>query len=130
MKNIKVMKIKRFFKFSILSVLMLGMFVGVLGQSANKDNSAKSLFKRAQTGSTLTILADVAAYDENTIGVLKDDLSNYHEKIVMIAIDEKGKTLKVIYTEHMLVEDLQKTFNKHGVTYKPIKEPTVQFEQQ
>lgn len=124
------MKIKRFFKFSILSVLMLGMFVGVLGQSANKDNSAKSLFKRAQTGSTLTILADVAAYDENTIGVLKDDLSNYHEKIVMIAIDEKGKTLKVIYTEHMLVEDLQKTFNKHGVTYKPIKEPTVQFEQQ
>ncbi len=130
MKNIKVMQIKRFLKFSILSVLMLGMFVGVLAQSANKDNSDKSLFKRAQTGSTLTILADVAAYDENTIGVLKDDLSNYHEKIVMIAIDEKGKTLKVIYTEHMLVEDLQKTFNKHGVTYKPIREPNVQFEQQ
>ncbi|KJS05529.1 MAG: hypothetical protein VR77_08010 [Flavobacteriales bacterium BRH_c54] len=130
MKNIKVMQIERFLKFSILSVLMLGMFVGVLAQSANKDNSDKSLFKRAQTGSTLTILADVAAYDENTIGALKDDLSNYHEKIVMIAIDEKGKTLKVIYTEHMLVEDLQKTFNKHGVTYKPIREPNVQFEQQ
>lgn len=124
------MQIERFLKFSILSVLMLGMFVGVLAQSANKDNSDKSLFKRAQTGSTLTILADVAAYDENTIGALKDDLSNYHEKIVMIAIDEKGKTLKVIYTEHMLVEDLQKTFNKHGVTYKPIREPNVQFEQQ
>ena len=30
----------------------------------------------------------------------------------------------------MLVEDLQKTFNKHGVTYKPIREPNVQFEQQ
>lgn len=130
MKNIKVMQIKSFLKFSILSVLMLGMFVGVLAQGANKDNSAKSLFKRAQVGSTLTVLADVAAYDENTIGALKDDLSNYHEKIVMIAIDEKGKTLKVIYTEHMLVEDLQKTFNKHGVTYKPIREPTVQFEQQ
>jgi len=128
MKNIKVMQIERFLKFSILSVLMLGMFVGVLAQSANKDNSDKSLFKRAQTGSTLTILADVAAYDENTIGALKDDLSNYHEKIVMIAIDEKGKTLKVIYTEHMLVEDLQKTFNKHGVTYKPIREPNVKFE--
>lgn len=124
------MQIKRFLKFSILSVLMLGMFVGVLAQSANKDNSDKSLFKRAQTGSTLTILADVAAYGENTIGALKDDLSNYHEKIVMIAIDGKGKTLKVIYTEHMLVEDLQKTFNKHGVTYKPIREPNVQFEQQ
>ena len=130
MKNIKVMQIKRFLKFSILSVLMLGMFVGVSGQSTNKDNSAKSLFKRAEVGSTITVLADVAAYDENTIGALKDDLSNYHEKIVMIAIDEKGKTLKVIYTEHMLVEDLQKTFNKHGVTYKPIREPTVQFEQQ
>ncbi len=130
MKNIKVMQIKSFLKFSILSVLMLGMFVGVLAQGANKDNSAKSLFKRAQVGSTLTVLADVAAYDENTIGALKDDLSNYHEKIVMIAIDEKGKTLKVIYTEHMLVEDLQKTFNKHGVTFKPINKPNVQLEQQ
>lgn len=130
MKNIKVMQSKWFLKFSILSVLMLGMFVGVLAQNTNKDNSAKSLFKRAQVGSTLTVLADVAAYDENTIGALKDDLSNYHEKIVMIDIDEKSKILKITYTEHMLVEDLQKTFNKHGVTYKPIREPNVQFEQQ
>lgn len=124
------MQSKWFLKFSILSVLMLGMFVGVLAQNTNKDNSAKSLFKRAQVGSTLTVLADVAAYDENTIRALKDDLSNYHEKIVMIDIDEKSKILKITYTEHMLVEDLQKTFNKHGVTYKPIREPNVQFEQQ
>lgn len=124
------MQIKSFLKFSILSVLMLGMFVGVLAQGANKDNSAKSLFKRAQVGSTLTVLADVAAYDENTIGALKDELSKYNEKIVMIAIDEKNKIMKVTYTEHMLVEDLQKTFDKHGVTYKPIREPNVQFEQQ
>lgn len=130
MKNIKVMQSKWFLKFSILSVLLLGMFVGVLAQNTNKDNSAKSLFKRAQVGSTLTVLADVATYDENTIGALKDDLSNYHEKIVMIVIDEKNKVLKITYTEHMLVEDLQKTFNKHGVTYKPIREPNVQFEQQ
>jgi len=109
---------------------MLGMFVCVSAQNTNKDNSAKSLFKRAEVGKTITILADVAAYDESTIGALKDDLSNYHEKIVMIAIDEKSKILKVTYTEHMLVEDLQKTFDKHGVTYKPIREPNVQFEQQ
>lgn len=124
------MQIKSFLKFSILSVLMLGMFVGVLAQGANKDNSAKSLFKRAQVGSTLTVLADVAAYDENTIGALKDELSKYNEKIVMIAIDEKNKILKVTYNAEMLVEDLQKTFDKHGVTYKPIREPNIQFEQQ
>ena len=123
------MQIKSFLKFSILSVLMLGMFVGVLAQGANKDNSAKSLFKRAQVGSTLTVLADVAAYDENTIGALKDELSKYNEKIVMIAIDEKNKILKVTYNAEMLVEDLQKTFDKHGVTYKPIREPNIQFEQ-
>jgi len=130
MKSIKPMKNKNFLKFSFLSLLMLGMFVCVSAQNTNKDNSAKSLFKRAEVGKTITILADVAAYDESTIGALKDDLSNYHEKIVMIAIDEKSKILKVTYTEHMLVEDLQKTFDKHGVTYKPIREPNVQFEQQ
>ena len=124
------MQSKWFLKFSILSVLMLGMFVGVLAQNTNKDNSAKSLFKRAQVGSTLTVLADVATYDDNTIGALKDDLSNYHEKIVMIVIDEKNKVLKITYTEHMLVEDLQKTFSKHGVTFKPINKPNVQLEQQ
>ena len=124
------MQSKWFLKFSILSVLLLGMFVGVLAQNTNKDNNAKSLFKRAEVGKTITILADVATYDESTIGALKDDLSNYHEKIVMIAIDEKNKILKVTYTEHMLVEDLQKIFDKHGVTYKPISKPNVQFEQQ
>lgn len=124
------MQIKSFLKFSFLSILMLGMVVCISAQSTNKDNSAKSLFKRAEVGKTITILADVATYDESTIGALKDDLSNYHEKIVMIAIGEKSKTLKVTYTEHMLVEDLQKTFDKHGVTYKPIREPNVQLEQQ
>lgn len=130
MKNIRIMQIKSFLKFSFLSILMLGMVVCISAQRTNKDNSAKSLFKRAEVGKTITILADVATYDESTIGALKDDLSNYHEKIVMIVIDEKSKTLKVTYTEHMLVEDLQKTFDKHGVTYKPIREPNVQFEQQ
>ncbi|HEY9083748.1 MAG TPA: hypothetical protein VIN73_10465 [Vicingaceae bacterium] len=119
-----------FLKFSFVSILMLGMFIGVSAQNTNKDNSAKSLFKRAQVGSMLTVLADVDAYDKNTIGALKDDLSKYNEKIVMIAIDEKNKILKVTYNAEMLVEDLQKTFDKHGVTYKPIREPNIQFEQQ
>ncbi|MDT8411399.1 MAG: hypothetical protein RQ875_02970 [Vicingaceae bacterium] len=119
-----------FLKFSFVSILMLGMFIGVSAQSTNKDSNEKSLIKRAEVGKTITILADVATYDESTIGALKDDLSKYNEKIIMIAIDEKGKTLKVIYTEHMLVEDLQKTFNKHGVTYRPIRKPDIQFEQQ
>jgi len=109
---------------------MLGIFVGVSAQNTNKDNGAKSLFNRAEVGSMLTILTDVTAYDENTIGALKDDLSNYHEKIVMIAIDEKSKILKITYTEHMLVEDLQKIFNKHSVTYKPVRKPNIQFEQE
>lgn|SRR5690606_32034566 len=103
-------------KYGVMVLFVFGLVTQSLAQNTNKDNSGKSLFKRAQPSATITVLADVAAYDENTIGALKDDLSNYHEKIVMIAIDEKGKTLKVIYTEHMLVEDLQKTFNKHGVT--------------
>lgn len=124
------MQSKWFLKFSILSVLMLGMFVGVLAQSTNKDENAKSLFKRAEVGKTVTILADVTAYDENTIGALKDDLSKYNEKIVMIAIDEKNNILKVTYTEHMLIKDLEETFIKHGVTYKPIRKLDVQFEQQ
>ncbi|MBL1231639.1 MAG: hypothetical protein P1U44_10575 [Vicingaceae bacterium] len=124
------MKIKSFLKFSFISTLMLGIFVGVSAQNTNKDNGAKSLFNRAEVGSMLTILTDVTAYDENTIGALKDDLSNYHEKIVMIAIDEKSKILKITYTEHMLVEDLQKIFNKHSVTYKPVRKPNIQFEQE
>lgn len=119
-----------FLKFSFVSILMLGMFIGVSAQSTNKDSNEKSLIKRAEVGKTITILADVAAYDENTIGALKDDLSKYNEKIVMIAIDEKNKILKVAYNADMLVEDLQKTFDKHGVTYKPVREPKVQFEQQ
>ena len=130
MKNIKVMQYKWILKFSFISILMLGMFVGVSAQNTNKDNTGKSLFKRAQPGTTITVLADVAAYDEKTIEELKDELSNYHEKIMVIAIDEKGKTLKITYTEYMLVEDLQKSFNKHGVTYKPIRTPNAQFEQQ
>jgi len=130
LKNIKTMKIKSFLKFSFISTLMLGIFVGVSAQNTNKDNGAKSLFNRAEVGSMLTILTDVTAYDENTIGALKDDLSNYHEKIVMIAIDEKSKILKITYTEHMLVEDLQKIFNKHSVTYKPVRKPNIQFEQE
>lgn len=130
MKNIKTMQIKRFLKFSFLFVLMLGMVVCISAQNTNKDNSAKSLFERAQAGSTLTILADVAIYDESTIGALKNDLSKYNEKIVMITIDEKNKTLKVTYTEQMLVEDLQKTFDKNGVVYKPIRTPNIQLEQQ
>ena len=113
----KTMKMQSFLKFSFVSILMLGMFIGVSAQNTNKDNSAKSLFKRAQVGSMLTVLADVDAYDKNTIGALKDDLSKYNEKIVMIAIDEKNKILKVTYNAEMLVEDLQKTFDKHGVTY-------------
>lgn len=123
------MKMKSFLKFSFVSILMLGMFIGVSAQSTNKDSNEKSLIKRAEVGETITILADVAAYDENTIGALKDDLSKYNEKIV-IAIDEKNKILKVTYNAEMLVEDLQKTFDKHGVTYKPVREPKVQFEQQ
>lgn len=130
MKNIKVMQIKKVLKYSIFSILVLGMFVGVSAQNTNKDENAKSLFKRAEVGKTVTILTDVTAYDENTIGALKDDLSNYHEKIVMIDIDEKNKILKITYTEHMLVEDLQKTFTKHGVMYKPISKPNVQLEEQ
>lgn len=130
MKNIKTMKSKSFLKFNFLSLLMLGMFVGVSAQNTNKDENAKSLFKQAQVGSTLTILADVAAYDENTIGALKDDLSKYNEKIVMIAIDEKNKILKVTYTEHMLIKDLEETFSKHGVGYKPIRKLDIQLEQQ
>ena len=124
------MKIKSFLKFSFISTLMLGIFVDVSPQNTNKYNGAKSLFNRAEVGSMLTILTDVTAYDENTIGALKDDLSNYHEKIVMIAIDEKSKILKITYTEHMLVEDLQKIFNKHSVTYKPVRKPNIQFEQE
>lgn len=120
---------KSFLKFSFVSILILGMFIGVSAQSTNKDSNEKSLIKRAEVGETITILADVAAYDENTIGALKDDLSKYNEKIV-IAIDEKNKILKVTYNAEMLVEDLQKTFDKHGVTYKPVREPKVQFEQQ
>lgn len=124
------MQIKKVLKYSIFSILVLGMFVGVSAQNTNKDENAKSLFKRAEVGKTVTILTDVTAYDENTIGALKDDLSNYHEKIVMIDIDEKNKILKITYTEHMLVEDLQKTFTKHGVMYKPISKPNVQLEEQ
>ncbi|MCW8897683.1 MAG: hypothetical protein OQJ96_11950 [Flavobacteriales bacterium] len=130
MKNIKVTQIKKVLKFCFISMLMLGMFVSVSAQNTNRDNTGKSLFKRAQPGTTITAFADVADHDEKTIGTLKDDLSNYHEKIVMIAIDEKNKILKITFTEHMLVEDLQKTFDKHGVTYKPIREPNVQLEQQ
>lgn len=122
------MKSKSFLKFSFLFILMLGMFTGISAQSTNKDENAKSLFKRAEVGKTLTILADVTAYDENTIGALKDDLSKYNEKIVMIAIDEKNNILKVTYTEHMLIKDLEETFNKHGVAYKPVRKLDVQFE--
>lgn len=117
-------------KYGVMVLFVFGLATVSLAQNTNKDNSGKSLFKRAQPGTTITVLADVTAYDENTIGALKDDLSNYHEKIVMIVIDEKNKILKINYTEHMLVEDLQKTFNKHGVTYKPIRFPKPYKEQQ
>lgn len=124
------MKNSRIIKYGVMVLFVLGLATQTLAQNTNKDNSGKSLFKRAQPGTTITVLADVAAYDEKTIGVLKDDLSNYHEKIVMIVIDEKNKILKITYTEHMLVEDLQKTFNKHDVIFKPIRKPNIQLEQQ
>lgn len=90
-------------KYGVMVLFVLGLSTQSLVQNTNKDNTGKSLFKRAQPGKTITVLADVAAYNEKTIGVLKDDLSNYHEKIVMIVMEEKNKILKITDTEQLIL---------------------------
>lgn len=87
-------------------------------QSYSQDEFPKSLFSKADAGTTNTVTVGVSGYDVNVVGKLKDDLSAFEEKIESVSFDEDNKELIVVYNEYMIVEDIIRLFELHKVDHR------------
>lgn len=62
-------------------------------QSYGQNEFPKSLFTKADTGTTNKVTVAVSGYDANAIGNLKDDLIAFDEKVESVHYDEKNYEL-------------------------------------
>lgn len=102
---------KRFFLLlSILPLISLNSF--------SQTESNKTIFSSVSPGQTNKISLKVNEYNSNTIGQLKDELSNFKEKILIVDYNEASFLLTIVYNEHMLKQDFITIFKKYNISYK------------
>lgn len=103
--------------FYFAAVLLLSISAISHAQSFSTKSDNKTIFEKAQSGKTQTIIINVAQYSPNLIGLLKDELITYQEKVTNVTYNEINTHFSFTYNEHMLKEDLIEVFKKHGINY-------------
>jgi len=101
------------------NLLIVIFFLCSLTSFAQEDNAkGKIIFKNLSPTESTTISVDIRKYSENAVGLLKDNLLAYEEKVIEVKYNEKQTHLVFSYNGHMLKEDLIRAFEKNGISYR------------
>lgn len=98
------------------------MVIGVQAQEIEK-----TIFNIPSENGITNLEIDLSSYNMNQVGQLKDELSAFKEKVIVVELNQTG-VLVVEYNEKMLLQDLMKTFENNRISYlskdyrKPKKE--------
>lgn len=100
---------------SLCTALSFIFVINFLGYSQMEID--KTIFKPVSLNQTETIIINTREYDPNVIGMFKDDLIAFDEKINSVQLDEHSNLVHITYNDKMLLEDLVIVFDKHSINY-------------
>jgi hypothetical protein len=97
-------------------LIIISLLLFTVTLYAQKDVKP-TIFTKATSGQLITLRLDLSEYNPSIISKLNEDLKKYSDKIIQTKVDRNRKRLKIVYNEHMLIEDFIRTFEINGVGY-------------
>lgn len=95
--------------FFILSLFIL--------QSSDLIAQQSSTYVSISTNETITISLDMNGHNESSVGLLKDLLLGYPEKVIHVQYNLKTNRLELTYNGHFSEEELRLSFREAGLPY-------------
>ena len=95
--------------FFILSLFIL--------QSSDLIAQQSSTYVSISTNETITISLDINGHNESSVGLLKDLLLGYPEKVIHVQYNLKTNRLELTYNGHFSEEELRLSFREAGLPY-------------
>jgi hypothetical protein len=99
--------------FTIISLLIFN-FQSIYAQ----DAKGKSIFNQISTQETTTVIVNIASYNMEIAGTLKDKLLAYPEKVTEVKFNTKQTALLITYNGNMLREDFIRAFEESGISHR------------
>ena len=101
-------------KLTPLLFFILSLFVL---QSSDLIAQQSSTYVSISTNETITISLDMNGHNESSVGLLKDLLLGYPEKVIHVQYNLKNNRLELTYNGHFSEEELRLSFREAGLPY-------------
>jgi hypothetical protein len=101
-------------KNNLLLVFFLFSFLCSFSQT-NVKTQEHQQYQEDLRNKVLTLNLDVASYDMNLLGELKDELLTFDGKVISVLLDEVNRTMKITHNALLSKEEAMQILTKHHI---------------